>query len=161
MIQGLFTKDGWDKAFSRLLDTILNQVLEVQSEEQLGAARYERTSERVAYRNGSRDRLMTTRIGTITLHIPRHRDGSFSTELYERYQRSEQALLLSMIEMVIKGVSTRKVSAVTEELCGSSMSKSTVSRLCGSLDQAVEVFKNRPLESSYSKSFFPWYIRKE
>lgn len=92
VIQGLFMKDGLDKAFSRRLDTILNQVLEVQSEEQLGAARYERTSERVAYRNGSRDRLMTTRIGTIMLHIPRHRDGLFSTELYERYQRSEQAV---------------------------------------------------------------------
>ena len=72
---------------------------------------------------------MTTRVGTITLSIPRHRNGDFSTSMFERYQRSEQALVLAMIEMVINGVSTRKIEVVTEELCGKSFSKSTVSNL--------------------------------
>ena len=120
LLHELFTKDGKNDAFSKLLETILNQVLMEQSKEQLGAAPYERTEDRTAYRNGFREREMTTRIGTITLRIPRHRNGEFSTTMFERYQRSEQALVLAMIEMVINGVSTRKIEAVTQELCGSS-----------------------------------------
>ena len=149
LLHELFTKDGKNDAFSKLLETILNQVLMEQSKEQLGAAPYERTEDRTAYRNGFREREMTTRIGTITLRIPRHRNGEFSTTLIERYQRSEQALVLAMIEMVINGVSTRKIEAVTQELCGSSFSKSTVSKLCQSLDPIVEAFRNRTLSKSY------------
>ena len=149
LLHELFTKDGKNDAFSKLLETILNQVLMEQSKEQLGAAPYERTEDRTAYRNGFREREMTTRIGTITLRIPRHRNGEFSTTMFERYQRSEQALVLAMIEMVIDGVSTRKIEAVTQELCGSSFSKSTVSKLCQSLDPIVEAFRNRKLSKSY------------
>ncbi len=149
LLHELFTKDGKNDAFSKLLETILNQVLMEQSKEQLGAAPYERTEDRTAYRNGFREREMTTRIGTITLRIPRHRNGEFSTTMFERYQRSEQALVLAMIEMVINGVSTRKIEAVTQELCGSSFSKSTVSKLCQSLDPIVEAFRNRKLSKSY------------
>jgi len=76
---------------------------------QIGAKRYERIKERKAYRNGIRERQMTTRIGTIILAVPRHRQGHFKTDLFNRYQRSEQALVLAMIEMVINGVSTRKI----------------------------------------------------
>ena len=90
------------------MEEIFNQVLIAQSTEQLGAEPYERTEERTAYRNGSRDRNITTRVGTLTLKVPKHRDGQFSTEFYSRYQRSEQALMLAMMEMVINGVSTRK-----------------------------------------------------
>lgn len=149
LLHELFTKDGKNDAFSKLLETILNQVLMEQSKEQLGAAPYERTEDRTAYRNGFRERELTTRIGTITLRIPRHRNGEFSTTMFERYQRSEQALVLAMIEMVINGVSTRKIEAVTQELCGSSFSKSTVSKLCQSLDPIVEAFRNRKLSKSY------------
>ena len=149
LLHELFTKDGKNDAFSKLLETILNQVLMEQSKEQLGAAPYERTEDRTAYRNGFREREMTTRIGTITLRIPRHRNGEFSTTMFERYQRSEQALVLAMIEMVINGVYTRKIEAVTQELCGSSFSKSTVSKLCQSLDPIVEAFRNRKLSKSY------------
>ena len=149
LLHELFTKDGKNDAFSKLLETILNQALMEQSKEQLGAAPYERTEDRTAYRNGFREREMTTRIGTITLRIPRHRNGEFSTTMFERYQRSEQALVLAMIEMVINGVSTRKIEAVTQELCGSSFSKSTVSKLCQSLDPIVEAFRNRKLSKSY------------
>jgi transposase-like protein len=149
LLHGLFTKDSKDEAFSKLMETILNQVLLAQSAEQLGAQPYERSNDRTAYRNGFRDRELTTRIGSISLRIPRHRNGNFSTSMFERYQRSEQALMLSMIEMVINGVSTRKIEKVTEELCGTSFSKSTVSELCKKLDPVVEAFKNRPLEANY------------
>ena len=149
ILHGLFTSDGRDEAFSKLLASILNQILDVQSTEQIGAKRYERNQDRKAYRNGIRERQMTTRIGTITLEIPRHRQGRFQTDLFERYQRSEQALVLAMIEMVINGVSTRKIQSVTEELCGQSFSKSTVSVLCKRLDPIIEAFCNRPLLKHY------------
>lgn len=148
-LHDLFSKDGRDDAFSKLLETILNQVLMVQSAEQLCASPYERTEDRTAYRNGFRERDLTTRIGTITLRVPRHRNGDFSTTLFQRYQRSEQALVLAMIEMVINGVSTRKIEVVTEELCGKSFSKSMVSSLCQRLDPVVEAFRNRPLNHRY------------
>ena len=149
LLHGLFSKDGKDDAFAKLLETILNQVLEAQSTEQLGANPYERTEERTAYRNGFRERDLTTRVGTITLRIPRHRGGDFSTSMFERYQRSEQALMLAMMEMVINGVSTRKIEQVTEELCGRSFSKSMVSDLCRKLDPLVEAFRTRPLKGRY------------
>lgn len=148
-LKGLFLSDGKDEAFSKLLEEIFNQVLLAQSTEQLGAAPYERTEKRTAYRNGTRDRELTTRVGKLTLKVPRHRNGQFSTELFSRYQRSEQALVLAMMEMVINGVSTRKVELITEELCGEKFSKSTVSALCKKLDPIVHAFRTRPLESHY------------
>ena len=149
LLHGLFTKDSKDEAFSKLLEAILNQVLLAQSTEQLGAEPYERNDDRTAYRNGFRDRDLTTRIGAITLKVPRHRNGDFSTTMFQRYQRSEQALVLAMIEMVINGVSTRKIENITQELCGKSFSKSTVSKLCEHLDPIVAAFRNRPLEKHY------------
>ena len=149
LLHELFSKETKDQAFTKLLEEILNQVLLAQSAEQLGAAPYERSEQRTAYRNGFRDRDLTTRIGTITLKVPRHRNGEFSTSMFQRYQRSEQALILAMIEMVINGVSTRKIENVTEELCGKSFSKSTVSNLCKQLDPIVKAFQNRQLEKHY------------
>ena len=149
LLHGLFLSNGRDEAFSKLLEEIFNQVLLAQSSEQLRAEPYERTGERTAYRNGYRNRELTTRVGTITLRVPRHRNGQFSTELFARYQRSEQALVLAMMEMVINGVSTRKVEQITEELCGKKFSKSTVSALCKSLDPMVEAFRTRPLKCHY------------
>ncbi len=149
LLHGLFVSNGRDEAFSKLLETIFNQVLLSQSSEQIGASPYERTDERMAYRNGVRERQLTTRVGTLTLRVPRHRNGEFSTELFQRYQRSEQALLLAMMQMVVSGVSTRKVENITEELCGRKFSKSTVSELCKKLDPAIVAFKNRPLCKHY------------
>ena len=149
LLHGLFLSNGRDEAFSKLLEEIFNQVLLAQSSEQLRAEPYERTAERTAYRNGYRNRELTTRVGTITLRVPRHRNGQFSTELFGRYQRSEQALVLAMMEMVINGVSTRKVEQITEELCGKKFSKSTVSALCKNLDPMVEAFRTRPLHCHY------------
>ena len=149
LLHGLFLSNGRDEAFSKLLEEIFNQILLAQSSEQLRAEPYERTAERTAYRNGYRNRELTTRVGTITLRVPRHRNGQFSTELFGRYQRSEQALVLAMMEMVINGVSTRKVEQITEELCGKKFSKSTVSALCKNLDPMVEAFRTRPLHCHY------------
>lgn len=149
LLKGLFTADGKDEAFAALVSTILNQVLSAQASEQVGAQPYERSNERRAYRNGYREREMHTRIGTLLLTVPRLRNGEFSTELFQRYQRSEQALVLAMMEMVVNGVSTRRVSTITEELCGSTFSKSTVSALCAALDPAVTAFRKRPLEKRY------------
>lgn len=149
LLHGLFSSNGRDQAVAKLLEEIFNQVLIAQSKEQIGADPYERTDERTAYRNGFRDRHLTTRVGHLHLRVPRHRNGDFSTELFERYQRSEQALVLAMMEMVVNGVSTRKVENITEELCGKKFSKSTVSALCEKLDPVVKAFQTRPLENHY------------
>jgi len=129
-----------------LLERILNEVMRAESEEQLCASRHERTEERTDYRNGTRDRDLVTRIGTITLHVPRHRNEPFHTVVYEQYQRSEASLIATMVQMVIAGVSTRKVSNVVETLCGKSFSKSTVSELCKSIDADIKKFKEQPLD---------------
>ena len=138
-----------DGAVTKLLEEVFNAVLKAEATEQLGAEAYERTDARVAYRNGYRTRPFTTRVGTLTLHVPKFRDGTFSTQLFRSYERSEQALLLSLMEMVIQGVSTRKVAQVTEALCGTSFSKSTVSVLCQQLDPAVKAFRERKLTGSH------------
>lgn len=112
-LQRLFVGDG---QLGRLLENVLNQVLNAQVSEQLQAAPYERSEQRQGYRNGYKPRQLTTRVGALTLLVPPVRDGSFSTELLARYQRSEQALVLTLMEMVVNGVSTRKVARITEEL---------------------------------------------
>ena len=148
LVKGLFLGQAPD-AMVPLLEAILNQFLQALATEAIGANKYERTDERKAYRNGSRERTLKTRIGTITLDVPRLRNGEFSHELFARYQRSEQAMVLAMMEMVLQGVSTRKVTQITEELCGTSFSKSTISELCKGLDEAVGAFRNRPLSQHY------------
>jgi transposase-like protein len=135
-----------EEAFKMLVKKILDHIMLAESAEQLGADRHERTDERQDYRNGTRTRRLTTRIGTIELEVPRHRSEPFHTMIFENYQRSEAALIAAMVKMVINGVSTRKVSNVVEELCGKSFSKSTVSHLCKKLDAEIEAFRNRPLD---------------
>ncbi len=146
MLHGLFQKDA---GLARLLETVLNQVLEAQVTDHLRAVPYERSDDRQGYRNGYRTREMKTRVGPLELRVPRVRDGGFSTEMFARYQRSEQALVLAMMEMVVNGVSTRKVRRITERLCGTEFSKSTVSDLCKNLDPLVQDWNTRPLEGAY------------
>jgi len=142
VMQQLFTRDN---GLAVLVEQVINQVLEAQAAEHLKAGRYERTPEREGYRNGYRERQLKTRVGELNLEVPRVRSGHFSTDLFRRYQRSEQALLLAMVEMVVNGVSTRKVRAVVQELCGTEFSHSTVSELCKGLDEVVGQWKNREL----------------
>ena len=144
-IQALLLDDRGE-AFKKILQTSLNKILQVESAEQLKAAPYERSEERTDCRNGSRDRDLNTRVGRITLHVPRHRNVPFKTLVFDNYSRSEAALVASMAEMVVNGVSTRKVSRVMETLCGTSFSKSAVSDVCKDLDAAVKEFQTRPLE---------------
>jgi transposase-like protein len=132
-----------------LLQLGLQQVLEAEMQETLGAGKHQRTEGRKGYRSGYYERTLVTRAGRIELRVPQDRDGRFSTEVFERYQRSEKALVHAMIEMYVEGVSTRKVKAVTEELCGQEFSASTVSRLVSRLDEDLEKFANRPLEEPF------------
>ncbi len=136
-------------ALAQLIESAVQQVLEAQATEQLGAERYERNDDRSGYRNGYRERQLYTRVGPITLRVPQTRDGSFSSEIFARYRRSEQAFVLGLMEMVLNGVSTRKVDAITESLCGASFSKSTVSRLAMALDERVSAFLSRRLDAAY------------
>ena len=136
-------------AFKKLLQESLNAVLKAESKEQLKAEPYERTEERTDCRNGSRERTLSTRIGTIPLTVPRHRYEPFKSMIFDNYSRSEAALIAAMTEMVVNGVSTRKVTLVVEQLCGKSISKSSVSDLCKDLDKSVREFKERPLTGNY------------
>ena len=147
-IQALLLDDRGE-AFKKILQASLNKILQAESAEQLKAALYERSEERTDCQNGSRDRDLNTRVGRITLHIPRHRNVPFKTLVFDNYSRSEAALVASMAEMVVNGVSTRKVSRVMETLCGTSFSKSAVSDVCKDLDTAVKEFQTRPLEGDY------------
>jgi len=133
---------------ARVVESYLNNLLEEQMRDHLGADRYERTGEARGYRNGTRERLLYTRVGPVTLRVPQARDGGFSTDIFQRYQRSEQALVLAILEMYVNGVSTRKVSAITESLCGTSISKSAVSRLIAQLDLRVAAFNERRFDET-------------
>ena len=145
----LLLSENREETFRKLLESSLNSILQAESKEQLGAERYERSSERRDSRNGVRERPLTTRIGRIILQVPRHRNQPFKTLIFDNYSRSEAALIAAMAEMVVNGVSTRKVTLVVEQLCGKSISKSSVSDLCKDLDKAVREFKERPLEGDY------------
>ncbi|ANB60748.1 MULTISPECIES: IS256 family transposase [Bacillales] len=148
LLRQLFLGNSQDAGVAALLESVLNQVLQAQASEQLAAEPYERREDRQGYRNGTYPHQLTTRVGTITLRVPRIRNGKFSTELFARYQRSEQALVLALMEMVVNGVSTRKVTQITEKLCGTEFSKSTVSELCKRLDPVVNAWNNRSLRDS-------------
>jgi transposase-like protein len=128
-----------------LVERTVQAILEAEMTAHLGAGRYERREGRTGYRNGTKPRTLTTRVGTLTLAVPQDRDGTFSTELFARYQRSEQALVGTLLEMYLQGVSTRKVAAITEALCGASFSKSQVSALTSRLDAELAAWRERPL----------------
>lgn len=132
-----------------LVQETVQAVLEAEMSECLQAAKSERTASRLGYRSGYYPRTLVTRVGKLELRVPQDRQGRFSTEVFERYQRSEKALVCALAEMYIHGVSTRKVKAITEELCGHTFSASTVSRINRRLDSELEKFAHRRLEESY------------
>jgi len=138
-----------DAGFLRgIVERTLQVVLEEEMTAHLGAGRHERGSGRTGYRNGSRPRTLSTRVGMLDLRVPQDRDGTFSTELFARYQRSEQALVTALMEMYVQGVSTRKVAAITEEPCGTTISKSQVSAWVGRLDPELAAWRTRPLTAA-------------
>jgi putative transposase len=130
-----------------IVERVVQELLEAEMSEHIGAAPYERTENRKGHRNGHKPRALRTRVGTLTLLVPQDREGTFSTRLFSRYQRNEKALVLALMEMYIEGVSTRKVTEVTEALCGTSFSKSLVSSLAGRLDAELEAWRSRRLEA--------------
>jgi putative transposase len=123
--------------------------LEAEMSEVLAAEKGERTEGRLGYRSGYYQRSLITRVGTLELRVPQDRAGRFSTELFERYQRSEKALVGALAEMYVQGVSTRKVKAVTEALCGHEFSASSISVVNKTLDAALTAFSERRLEEAY------------
>lgn len=124
---------------------ILNQIMERERDEFLQADAYERNEDRIDYRNGYYERDYTMSFGRIKLRVPRTRNGEFSPSIFEKYQRSERALVLAMLEMVINGVSTRKVTKAVEKLCGEKVSKSWVSSLTKQLDPMINEWAGRSL----------------
>jgi transposase-like protein len=128
-----------------LVERTVQAILDAEMTAHLGAGKYERGEERRGYRNGTKPRTLVTRVGVLRLAVPQDRDGTFSTELFARYQRSEQALVTTLMEMYLHGVSTRKVAAITEELCGTAFSKSQVSALTARLDGELAAWRSRPL----------------
>jgi len=139
-----------DDALRTLVQTTVQEILEGEMDEALGAGKGERNDTRRGYRSGYYGRKLTTRVGTLELRVPQDRGGLFRTEVFVRYQRSEKALLLALAEMYIQGVSTRKVRAVTEELCGHGFSASTVSSITTQLDAELNRFMTRPLTEEYA-----------
>jgi putative transposase len=138
-----------DPTFLReIVERVVQQILEAEMTEHVGAAPYERVEGRTGQRNGYKPRALHTRVGTLNLLVPQDREGTFSTRLFSRYQRNEKALVLALMEMYVKGVSTRKVKEVTEELCGTTFSKSLISSLAGSLDAELQAWRNRRLEAN-------------
>ncbi len=127
----------------------IQQLLEQEMTAYLGAGRYRRTQTRCGYRSGHRPRKLKTRVGTLDLSVPTERSGRFQTSVFARYQRSEQAFLLALQEMYLQGVSTRKVRAITEQLCATPISSSSVSRLTKKLDEDLTRWRNRRLVEAY------------
>ncbi len=141
---------GSDEDWMRsLVQEVVQEVLEAEMDEVLQAGKGERTPERLGYRSGYYGRTLVTRVGKLELRVPQDRKGRFSTQVFERYQRSEKALVSALAEMYVQGVSTRKVKRVTEELCGHAFSASTISSINRKLDAQLKAFAERRLEEDY------------
>lgn len=136
---------GSRDAIRELVHAAVQEAIECEFASFIGAAPYARSAARRGWRNGSYERTLTTRVGTLRLKVPRDREGLFQPALFARYERAEQALVLAMAEMYFQGVSTRKVTEVVEVLCGTSVSASEVSVLARKLDVALTAWRQRRL----------------
>ena len=158
--QGIGIVSGWQEGLGgedflrELVQRTVQQVLEAEMTSFLGAESYQRNDVRRGWRNGFKPRTLKTRVGELELMVPKDRDGQFQTELFERYQRSEKAFVAALLQMYIEGVSTRKVTAITEALCGLEVSKSQVSALTQKLDAEVAEWRMRALSDEYPYLIF-------
>ena len=132
-----------------MVRTVIQEFLEAEMAEAVGAEKGERVEGRLSYRSGYYPRSLITRVGKLELRVPQDRSGRFSTEVFERYQRSEKALVAALTEMYVQGVSTRKVKAISEELCGHRFSASAISGFNKKLDEELGRFARRELECEY------------
>jgi len=129
---------------------LINEAMKLEREQHLEASPYERTPTRRGYANGYKAKTVKTRVGEIEFAIPQVREGDFYPGALEKGLRSERALTLAMAEMYVQGVSTRRVAAITQQLCGTAVTSSQVSRASALLDEVLEAWRNRPLgEISY------------
>ena len=128
-----------------LAETITDFLMEAEVTAQIGAEPHQRNPERITHRNGRRERRWDTRLGTLTLNVPKLREGGYVPSFIEHRRRSEQALISVIQEAVVKGVSTRKIEAVLEELSVAGISAGQVSQLCVALDDKVRQFREQPL----------------
>jgi putative transposase len=140
---------GEEDILRPLIGAVLQEVLEAEMSQALGAEKGERIEGRLGYRSGYYVRSLITRVGRVELRVPQDRQGRFSSELFERYQRSEKALVGALAEMYIQGVSTRKVKTITEELCGHEFSASAISTINKRLDEELQRFMHRSLEEEF------------
>jgi putative transposase len=138
------SKQGFD-ILPELIQVIINAAMQAERQQYLKAEPYQHTEEREGHANGYKPKTVHTRVGSITFAIPQVREGGFYPEAFEKGLRSERALLLALAEMYVQGVSTRKVKAVTEKLCGVAMSSTQVSHAAALLDTELEKWRNRPL----------------
>ena len=158
--------EGFD-VLPELIRIVINAAMQAERQQYLRAAPYQRTPDRRGHANGFKPKTVKTRMGEISLGIPQVREGGFYPEALEKGQRSERALTLTLAEMYVQGVSTRKVSAIVEQLCGSSVSSSVVSKAAGLLDETLEAWRNRPLgefpyiflDARYEKVRFDGQVR--
>ena len=128
-----------------LIRIVINTAMQIERQKHLGVGPYERSAERLGHANGFKPKTVSTRIAPITFDIPQVREGGFYPQALEKGLRSERALMLALAEMYVQGVSTRKVAAITERLCGSEISSTQVSRASALLDEVLEAWRNRPL----------------
>lgn len=145
-LQGLFRDRDGMKLF---LQEIVNRAMAAEMADHLQAQQYQRTDSRRGYRNGSKSRSLATRVGSLDLSVPQVRGCEpYHPSMFSRFQRSERALLVTCAEMYFQGVSTRKVQKVLDQMCGSSISSSTVSCIAAELDEKLSSFRSRRLNSS-------------
>ncbi len=128
-----------------LIRIVINTAMQIERQKHLGVGPYERSAERQGHANGFKPKTVSTRIAPITFDIPQVREGGFYPQALEKGLRSERALVLALAEMYVQGVSTRKVAAITERLCGTEISSTQVSRAAALLDEVLEAWRNRPL----------------
>lgn len=134
-------------ALPDLFRVLLNAAMQIERQNHLGAALHERTEQRTGHANGYKDKTLATRLGQITVAVPQVREGGFYPQSLERGTRSERALKLALAEMYVQGVSTRKVAAITEQLCGFSVSSTQVSQAAKELDATLQAWRSRPLSA--------------
>src|SRR3990172_6525360 len=138
-----------DDFLRQAVQMLMQQLIELEAEQKIGAGKYERAATRTVQRNGYRERGLDTRVGELSLRIPKVRQGSFFPSLLEPRRRAEKALLAVVQEAYVEGVSTRKVDDLVQALGLTGISKSAVSRICEDLDGVVEAFRNRVLAEAY------------
>lgn len=138
-------KENGFEGLGEAVTVLLNSAMVSERSEYLQAAPYERSAERIGYANGFKSKTVRSRLGALSLNVPQTRDGGFYPQSLEKGLRSERALLLSIAEMYVQGVSTRRVKKIVEELCGLEVSSTQVSRAAAELDAHLEAWRTRPL----------------